>query len=102
MDCCYVYYRVALHNADAAYRAVALLFALTATRFGVAGHLQWRADASAHDTAAGTATWMERYDGVDPAFVAALPRLAAESGLMAFIDGERHTECFVDTPPPCA
>lgn len=98
----YVYYRVASHNADAARQAVAQLFALTATRFGVTGRLQWRADAFARDTAAGTTTWMERYDGVEPAFVAALPRLAAECGLMALIDGERHTECFVDASPPCA
>ncbi|WP_374618476.1 DUF4936 family protein [Pandoraea sp.] len=101
MDC-YVYFRVASHNADAARQAVAELFAQTAARFGVTGRLQWRADASARDTAAGTTTWMERYDDVDRAFVAALPLLAAECGLTVLIDGERHAECFADAPPPCA
>ncbi|VVD65949.1 DUF4936 family protein [Pandoraea soli] len=101
MDC-YVYYRVSSHNAGAARLAVAQLFALTAARFGVTGRLQWRPDASAHDTAAGTTTWMERYDGVSDAFVAALTPLAAEAGLTARIDGERHAECFVDAEPPCA
>ncbi|VVE11601.1 DUF4936 family protein [Pandoraea terrigena] len=104
MDC-YVYYRVSSHNAGAARLAVARLFALTATRFGVSGRLQWRDNASARDTAAGTTTWMERYDGVGHAFVAALTPLAVESGLTALIDGERHAECFVDVvdaPPACA
>ncbi|VVE87136.1 DUF4936 family protein [Pandoraea bronchicola] len=101
MDC-YVYYRVSSPNAAAARQAVAQLFALTAARFGVAGRLQWRADASANDTAAGTTTWMERYDGVSPAFVAALPQLAAESGLTDLTEGGRHAECFVDAQTPCA
>ncbi|VVE30566.1 hypothetical protein PHO31112_03615 [Pandoraea horticolens] len=100
MDC-YVYYRVSSHNATAARQAVAQLFALTAARFGASGRLQWRADTSANDTAAGTTTWMERYDNVGPAFVASLPSLAAESGLTALIEGDRHTECFVDAQTPC-
>lgn len=100
MDC-YVYYRVSSHNAAAARQAVAQLFALTAARFGVSGRLQWRADTSANDTAAGTTTWMERYDDVSPAFVASLAPLAVESGLTALIEGDRHTECFIDAPTPC-
>ncbi|VVD65506.1 DUF4936 family protein [Pandoraea fibrosis] len=101
MDC-YVYYRVSSHNAAAAHAAVTRLFALTGTRFGVPGRLQWRADASVNDAAAGTTTWMERYDGASPAFVASLPQLAVESGLTALIEGERHAECFIDAQTPCA
>lgn len=101
MDC-YVYYRVSTHNAAAARQAVAQLFALTVARFGVSGRLQWRADASVNDTAAGTTTWMERYDSVSPTFVASLAQLAVEAGVTALIEGERHAECFVDTQTPCA
>ncbi len=104
MDC-YVYYRVSSHNADAARLAVTQLFALTAARFGVTGRIQWRADASANDVANGATTWMERYDDVDPAFVAALADMTAECGLPALLEGGRHVECFVDIPtppPPCA
>lgn len=101
MDC-YVYYRVSSHNTAAAGEAVARRFALAAERFGVRGRLQWRADASANDAAAGAATWMERYDGVDAAFVTALPGLAHECGLAALVDGGLHVECFIDAPNPCA
>jgi hypothetical protein len=100
MDC-YVYYRVSAHNAAAARHAVTQLFALTAARFGASGRLQWRADTSANDTAAGTTTWMERYDSVSAAFVASLPQLAVESGLTGLIEGERHAECFVDAHTSC-
>ncbi|VVE61526.1 hypothetical protein PCA31118_00607 [Pandoraea captiosa] len=115
MDC-YVYYRVATTHVEAACIAVTQLFALAAARFGVVGRIQVRADASANGLgnvganlvardAAGTQTWMERYDDVDPVFIAALPQLVNESGLAALVDGERHVECFVDIPtppPPCA
>lgn len=104
MDC-YVYYRVSTHDADAARQAVAQLLALAAARFGVAGRLQWRLDAPQSDAATLFATWMERYDSVDNAFVAALPSLVAESGLATLVQGERHVECFVDataTQTPCA
>lgn len=101
MDC-YVYYRVSSHNAAAAHAAAARLFTLAASRFGVSGRLQRRADASANDATSGTTTWMERYDSASPAFIASLTQLAAESGLTALIEGERHTECFVDAQTPCA
>ncbi|AJC22516.1 DUF4936 family protein [Pandoraea pulmonicola] len=101
MDC-YVYYRVSSGHIAAARQAVARRFALAAERFGVRGRLQWRADASANDVAAAAVTWMERYDGVDAAFVTALPELARECGLAALVDGGLHIECFVDAPNPCA
>ncbi|MCI3208381.1 MULTISPECIES: DUF4936 family protein [Pandoraea] len=104
MDC-YVYYRVSTTHADAARQAVARLFALTATQFGVSGRLQSRADASPNDAAQHVSTWMERYDNVDAAFIAALPQMVMACGLAAYLEGERHVECFVDMPtppPPCA
>ena len=110
MDC-YVYYRVSTTHANAARQAVTQLFALTAARFGVVGRLQWRGDPSANDIAQGSATWMERYDDVGAAFIDALPQMVAECGLAAWLEGERHIECFVDIPstptpspptPPCA
>lgn len=104
MDC-YVYYRVSSLQTDAARQAVTRLFALTTERFGISGRIQWRADASTHDVASGTTTWMEHYavaDDVGAAFLAALPQMAAECGLRELLDGERHVECFVDLPISCA
>lgn len=101
MDC-YVYYRVSITQTDAARDAVARLFALTAGRFGVSGRIQWRADVSDNDVAKGGATWMERYDAVDAAFVEALPQMVVESGLASLLEGERHVECFVDMPAPAS
>ena len=108
MDC-YVYYRVVSTHEAAAAQAVASLFALATLRFGVSARLQQRADEQS-DKRGGAAplatttatTWMERYDGATPAFVAALPDMATQCGLPALIDGERHVECFVDRPSPCA
>lgn len=101
MDC-YVYYRVASDHEAAAAQAVARLFALVTSRFGVSARLQRRADERTDATASATTTWMERYDGATPAFVAALPEMATQCGLTSLIDGERHVECFVDMPSPCA
>ncbi|VVD67439.1 hypothetical protein PMO31116_00421 [Pandoraea morbifera] len=104
MDC-YVYYRVSTHDAAPARLAAAHLLALAAARFGVRGRLQWRVGAPESHAATLCTTWMERYDQVDDAFVAALPSLVAESGLATLVQGERHVECFVDAtdaPPPCA
>ncbi|VVD64479.1 DUF4936 family protein [Pandoraea anhela] len=101
MDC-YVYYRVSTTHAAAARLAVTQLFALTASRFGIVGRLQTRADASVNDVANGQVTWMERYDDIDAAFLAALPTMVTECGLVAWLEGERHVECFVDVPAPLA
>ncbi|ALS61454.1 DUF4936 family protein [Pandoraea norimbergensis] len=101
MDC-YVYYRVTPANAEAATQAVTRLFALVASRFGVSARLQWRAETSANDALTGATTWMERYDDVPPAFMDALPAMATQCGLATLVEGERHIECFVDVPSPCA
>lgn len=95
---CYVYYRVAAAQAPAARAAVARLFADIAAAYGVHGALQWRADDPARDSG-GSATWMERYDGVDAAFVARLPGHVVAAGLDTLTDGARHVECFLNAPP---
>jgi len=41
-------------------------------------------------------TWMEVYTDADDGFQAALEKAAEAAGIGRLIDGERHTEVFVD------
>lgn len=49
----------------------------------------------------GKETWMEIYPYVTEGFEPVLEQAVAAAGLMAWIDGERHIEHFVDVAP-CA
>ena len=69
--------------------AVHALFDTVQSRTGVAGRLLARRDEPS--------TWMEVYENVDDTggFGRMLDRLAAEHGVLSFIeDGRRHTERF--------
>lgn len=86
----YVYYRI---DPAQALRAAAGIDAMLVT---MAAHcrvpprrLQRCDDAS---------TWMEVYEGIADraAFAAALDAAAAAQGCAAFIQGERHLECFAE------
>ena len=84
----YVWYTVRgdLHDA---LRAVGALLAAVQERTGISGRLLARRDEPA--------TWMEVYEDVREAgaFGRALEALAAEHGVLAFVeDGRRHTERF--------
>lgn len=84
----YVYYRIDPAQAQlAAARVEALLATMTAHCLTPPRRLQRCDDAS---------TWMEVYEGIvdTAAFGAALDAAVAAQGCGAFIQGERHLECF--------
>lgn len=84
----YVYYRIDPAQAPlAAARIAALLAAMAAHCSAPPRRLQRCDDAS---------TWMEVYEGIADraAFGVALHAAVATQGCMAFIQGERHIECF--------
>ena len=84
----YVWYTVTVERALAV-RAVGDLIAAVEEDTGIAGRVLARRDDAS--------TWMEIYENVDDTggFGRLLDRLAAEHGVLAFIeDGRRHTERF--------
>ena len=84
----YVWYTVR-GDLRAAVIAVHALFDAIEARTGIAGRLLARRDEPS--------TWMEVYENIDDAggFGRVLDRLAAEHGVLAFVeDGRRHTERF--------
>ena len=84
----YVYYRVAPAQAAAAAARVDVLLQAMAPHCGQPPRQLVRCD--------DTTTWMEIYEGIAdwPAFAAALRATEAQTGLAAFVDGDRHLECF--------
>ena len=92
----YVYYQVADADAPAlAARVRAMQSALGA------GELKRRPEAGD-----GRQTWMEVYDQVDAALMAALDEAVASARLVDLIAGPRHSEVFVELETmdavPCA
>lgn len=88
MSHAYIYYRVdAAQAARAATRVDALLRAM-APHCGKQPRRLVRCD--------DTSTWMEIYEDIADwqAFATALRAAEAQTGLAAFIDGDRHLECF--------
>ncbi|MDO9467765.1 MAG: DUF4936 family protein [Thiobacillus sp.] len=86
----YVYYRIDPAQAPlAAARIDALLDMMAAHCSAPPRRLQRCDDAS---------TWMEVYEGIADvaAFAAALDAAVAAQGCTAFIQGERHLECFAE------
>lgn len=87
----YVYYRVAVAHAPAAYRAISAVLTRLEQRCGVAGHLLRRQD--------DPLLWMEVYDGVRDAaaFETALEELLVDCDFVAFLapDSTRKVERFV-------
>ena len=89
----YIYYRVRSEDAPALrVRAVDLQQRL-ATEHGIVAGLKRRPEEKD-----GRQTWMEIYQAVPPGFEAVLEQAVARDGLAALIDGQRHTEHFVDMP----
>ena len=85
----YVWYRLA-GDACVARAAVTAMMLDVAVACGVAGRLMRRSD--------DPSTWMEVYETVDdPAgFERALARALERHGALAYADGGRHVERFVD------
>lgn len=92
----YVYYRVACAHEHALRARVADLQDGLAARYGVEGVLQRRPEPKD-----GRHTWMEVYAAVPDGFESILASAVRDAGLAELIDGERHTEIFMDSHP-CA
>ncbi len=92
----YIYYRVREDRAaQLAPQVIAMQQRLHADT-GVQGQLKRRPLIKD-----GVQTWMEVYGATPTGFEAELNKAVKQSGILASIDGERHTEIFVDIAP-CA
>jgi hypothetical protein len=85
----YVYYRIQPACTDDALQRVAGLMRAMRAFCGQPPRMMQRCD--------DPTTWMEIYEDIAdwPAFVSALDRATAESGLASCLAGERHIECFL-------
>lgn len=87
----YIYYRVAVADADVLQRHVTRMQTELATRHCVAAALKRRPEATD-----GMHTWMEVYAAVPDTFETSLKQAVGDAGLNQWIDGARHTEYFQD------
>lgn len=92
----YIYYRVSPNNADEAETLVRSMQARLACRSGIAGRLLKKRDEPG--------LWMEVYEDIaEPErFERLLDQTADEFDLAMFLDGPRHTECFLGDEVPAA
>ena len=92
----YIYYRVSENDADEAETLVRSMQARLACRSGVAGRLLKKRNEAG--------LWMEVYeDVVEPErFERLLEQAVDEFDLGMFLDGARHTECFLGDAAPAA
>ena len=88
----YVYYRIREDQAAAARVAARRMCDLLAERGRESPVLRRRPDTSAQ----GLQTWMEVYVRWNPTDASPIERAVSESGLGPLIQGERHSEVFVD------
>jgi hypothetical protein len=87
----YIYYRVPVaHAAELQKRAAAMQRCLSGD-YGIVARLKRRPGEKD-----GCQTWMEIYEAVPPDFEEMLDRALVREGLAGLIDGQRHTEIFVD------
>lgn len=87
----YIYYRVPdAHAALLAPRVLAMQARLLEAH-GVTGQLKRRPE-----SAQGVQTWMEIYPATQAEFDAALAAAVHDAALSELIDGQRHTEVFMD------
>lgn len=87
----YVYYRADCASAQALQDRVTVMQAALTRRCGVAAALKRRPEAKD-----GRHTWMETYLNIPEGFDAILSQAVTQSGLASLINGERHTEYFLD------
>lgn len=92
----YIYYRVSENDADEAETLVRSMQARLACRSGVAGRLLKKRDEAG--------LWMEVYEDVaEPEhFERLLEQAVDEFDLGMFLNGARHTECFLGDVAPAA
>ena len=87
----YIYYKVRTeHGARLAERALGMQQTLLRD-YGIVTGLKRRPQEND-----GRQTWMEIYQNVPDGFEASLANAVAGSGLLELIDGQRHTEHFMD------
>jgi len=87
----YVYYRADCVHAQAVAERARAMQSVLSQRYGVAAALKRRPEAKD-----GRHTWMETYLNIPGNFDAILAQAVLESELDSLIDGERHTEYFLD------
>ncbi|TCS39494.1 uncharacterized protein DUF4936 [Paucimonas lemoignei] len=87
----YVYYRVDCAHAELLCQRVMGLQAELSRRCGVSAALKRRPEAKD-----GRHTWMETYLNIPDGFDAILTQTVSQSRVAELIDGERHTEYFMD------
>ncbi len=89
----YIYYRVRDALADQLVPLVQAMQLDLAARTGIDGKLKRRLHSRD-----GMQTWMEVYLATAPGFEALLADSVAMANLSASIEGDRHTEAFMDIP----
>lgn len=87
----YIYYRAECGHAQALGERARAMQSLLTQRCGVAAALKRRPEAKD-----GRHTWMETYLNIPGNFDAILAQAVMQSELASLIDGERHTEYFLD------
>jgi len=87
----YIYYRVRCEDAQVLQARVAAMQSVLSKEHGIAVALKRRSEKKD-----GRQTWMEVYPAVPQGFEASLAHAVAQAKLDALIDGERHTEYFLD------
>ncbi len=92
----YIYYHVREANAAQLQVRVQAMQARLGALHAVSTQLKRRPEAQG-----GVQTWMEIYAATADDFAANLTAAALSAGLSTLIEGERHTEAFMDLQP-CA
>jgi len=87
----YIYYRIRNGRADEFRTKAGAMQSRLTREYGIVAALKRRPEEKD-----GLQTWMEIYQAVPDGFAMQLERAVAQAGLAALIEGQRHTECFVD------
>jgi hypothetical protein len=87
----YIYYRVRCEDAQALQTQVRAVQTSLSQEYGIVTALKRRPGEKD-----GRHTWMEVYLGVPSDFETILERAVAQAALTTLIDGQRHTELFLD------
>lgn len=87
----YIYYSVDCAHAQTLRERVTAMQSALSQRCGVRPALKRRPEAKD-----GRHTWMETYQHIPEDFDAILAQAVSQSELASLIDGERHTEYFLD------
>jgi hypothetical protein len=89
----YVYYRVRSEDADLLVAKIGAVQQSVFRECAIVGGLKRRPEEKD-----GRHTWMEIYSAIPDGFETLLERAVAQADVAALIDGERHTELFLDVP----